>query len=526
MPTGCLRHTELPHTTKLHADLVYHFDRVSRFYGFDHNEAASYQAAAGQIDFTAAQRASLVETLEEQNGGSPQLSLLAQPGTAAVVTGQQVGLFSGPCYTIYKALSAARLARRLTEQRIPAVTVFWLATEDHDLAEVNHCWSFDGSLRPVRIAFDMEPGGQRPVGGVAPAQYPVAALRESLAAWPHGEEITALVESCYSGGRPLGEAFGNLLRKLLAGYGILFLDPMRPAVRSLAAPLIRRAVERAPDLYRLLSERSRELESSGYHAQVLVEPETSLFFVLEGGQRLALRRNGGDYVAGGQRWDAARLAARAETLSPNVLLRPIVQDYLLPTIAYVGGPAELAYLAQCEVAYRALLGRMPVAVPRSGFTLLDARAAKLLSRYELPVTACFHGVEPLRESIAGRLVPPELRAEFDLSQQETLSAIDRLRGRVAAMDGSLGAAVDKSRAKIAYQLAKIEGKVARESLRRDQRARDGAAYLFNLIHPEKHLQERLYSILPFLARHGTGLIDRLFAHVRLDCPDHIVLDAD
>lgn len=525
MQAACLRHTDIPHTTRLFLDFLYQFPQVADFYGHNHSEAAAYDTAAAEIRFPDDRRAALVAALRQQNGDSPQLDLLSKTGAVAVVTGQQVGLFSGPCYTIYKALTAIRLAADLNARGIPAAPVFWLATEDHDFAEVNHCWSFTAAQEAVSLSLPGDDGNQQPVGAIRPASYPLDALRNSLAGHPYGEEVTAAVSASYAPGVPMGDAFQALLTRLLGSHKLLFLNPLQPAVRAIAAPLLRRAVEVAADLFGPLLERSRALEHRGYHAQVLVEPHTSLFFLLENGRRQPLRRQGADYLANGRKMAASELAARAEQLSPNVLLRPVVQDYLLPTIACVGGPAELAYLAQSEVLYRSLLGRAPVAAPRAGFTILDARAAKLIERYQLPPTCCFHGLEALRETIAGRLTPTELRAEMDSATGATQEALVRLRSRLSAMDATLAAALDKSAAKIAHQLSKIEGKVAREALRRDRRAEADAAHIYGLVYPNKHLQERFYSILPFLARHGPALIDQLYEQVSLLCPDHVVCHA-
>ncbi|MGH9667461.1 MAG: bacillithiol biosynthesis protein BshC, partial [Bryobacteraceae bacterium] len=164
MDSACLRHTEIPHTTRLFADFCYHFDRVAQFYAHAPGE---FESAAAEIDYPEERRAALVQALREQNGDSASLDLLAKPGTVAVVTGQQVGLFSGPAYTIYKALTAARLASDLTARGIPAVPIFWLATEDHDFAEVGKAWTFDGAHQPVALEVEASPGWQQPVGGIA-----------------------------------------------------------------------------------------------------------------------------------------------------------------------------------------------------------------------------------------------------------------------------------------------------------------------------------------------------------------------
>src|SRR6185437_7722611 len=164
MQPACIRHTDLPGTSGLFADFAYHFDRVARFYRHDPHDPESFARAAAEVQYPDDRRAAMVEALRAQNGDSESLRRFAQPGTVAVVTGQQVGLFSGPAYTIYKAIAAAHVARQLTARGIPAVPVFWLATEDHDFAEVNHAWVFDRAQRPVKLEVNGAAASNQPVG--------------------------------------------------------------------------------------------------------------------------------------------------------------------------------------------------------------------------------------------------------------------------------------------------------------------------------------------------------------------------
>lgn len=523
METACLSHTDIPHTSRLFSDFQYHFDRVAPFYRHAPQDPLSYAAAAKEIEFPDERRAALVAALRARNGDSASLELLARPGTVAVVTGQQVGLFTGPSYTIYKALSAARLAAHLTEQGIPAVPIFWLASEDHDFAEVNHCFVFGPDCRPVTLSVGDAAAAERPVGAIPIATPPVDQLEATLAGFPYGAEVAEIVREAYRPGATFGAAFQALLQRLLAKSGLLFVDPLDQAVRDMAAPVLRRALGDGDSLKGRLLERNRELEAAGYHAQVHLEQKTSLAFLLDGDRRITLRRQNGDYVSKDRRYSVSQLIDLAEHLSPNALLRPVVQDYVLPTVAYVGGPAELAYVAQSQVLYEHLLGRMPVMLARSSFTLLDARAAKLMERYGLTIPSFFRGEDGVREVIAEKLVPPALLREFEEIQQATVESLDRLRDDLVSFDATLAAAADKSRSKMLYQLAKIGHKTARETLRRDERASTEAGYMSGLIFPHRHLQERLYSILPFVAQHGLGLMDTLYEHVTLDCPDHKVL---
>lgn len=528
MESACLRHTEIPHTSSLFADFQYNFDKVARFYDYNPHDGRSFAAAAAQLDYPDDRRAALVEALRASNRETASLDLLARPGTMAVVTGQQVGLFSGPAYTIYKALSAIRLAARLNEEGIPAVPIFWLATEDHDLPEVDHTFVFGTDHQPIRLSAKAEGGLNRPVGRMRLSAPPVDQLAAALNGFASGEEVVELIRAAYPPGATLGQGFRALLERLLSGRGLLFIDPLDESIRRIAAPLLENVVRQDDALHAKLIERGKQLEEAGYHAQVHVEPKTSLLFLLDSETRAALRRHNGEYVSkdksAGRKYSPQELIERAEELSPNALLRPVMQDYVLPTVCYVGGPAELAYMAQSQVLYRELLGRMPVMTSRCGFTLLDTRGAKLMQRYGLAVPAFFHGEEAVREKMGSKLVPSAVAREFGEARRAMSESVEALRDRLTKFDPTLASAAEKSGAKMLYQLAKIESKTARETLKREERASRDASYISGLIFPDKHLQERYYSILPFLAKHGVAdLIDAVYGHLNIHCPDHQVL---
>ena len=277
MHCSCVRQTDLPHTTRLFADVLYHPDRTGAFYQYPIRSLDAFRAAAKAIDLTPERRAALVAALQVQNPASPALDRLAREGTVAVVTGQQVGLFSGPCYTIYKVLHAVKLAAWLTENGVEAVPLFWLATEDHDFAEVSHVWVFNPDHQPRKLEI-RRAATEQPVGGVALGVPPVSELRSALDGLPFAEEVVRLVDESYRPGATMGTAFSALLRRLLEGFDVLHVDPMLPAFRQLAAPALRAAVDAAPELSARVLRRNRDLEDAGYHAQVHVEDHTSLCF--------------------------------------------------------------------------------------------------------------------------------------------------------------------------------------------------------------------------------------------------------
>jgi len=510
MDCTCIRQTELPGTTSLFADLVYRPDRTSRF----------FVAPDDRFSFPDERRARLVSALSEQNPAGPLLDFLARPGTVAVVTGQQVGLYSGPAYTIYKALTAIKLARELNEAGTPAVPLFWLATEDHDFEEVNQAWVFNSQSVPTRLQTAAVPSANQPVGGVLTGQLNFAELRQALAGLPFADEVASLVESAYTPGATFGQAFGTLVRNLLGSHQILQIDPMAPAIRNLAAPVLSQAVGAAEELTAALLDRNRELADAGYHAQVHVEKQTALFFLLDHGKRVALRRENGKYVAQGRTFSSEELQNRAAELSPNALLRPVIQDYMIPTHTYVGGPAELSYLAQSSVLYQRLLGRQPHAVHRAGFTVLDRHSHKRMLRYGLTLQDFYPGEQAVRERAAAKLVPPALTTRMADTRIVTSAALARLKTDLLRFDPTLAKALNRSTRKVEYQLSKIESKVARQVILRDERASADATMLSNLVFPHRHLQERFYSILPLVAKHGFTLVDEIYNQLQLTCPDH------
>ena len=535
MKPTCIRHTEIPSSTRLFTDFLYDFERVRPYYGRP-PELDEFASAAAEVKLDPEHRRALVESLRRQNAGCGEetargLDLLAEPGTVAVTTGQQIGLFGGPSFAVYKALTAVKFAEALRARGVPAVPVFWLATEDHDLAEVDHAWLLDRENEPLRVGVETRAEPQQPVGEAALAESAPAQLREAVTSafreLPYGEFASQLASECYGAGADLRSAFRAMFQKLFNRFGLILIDPMDAELRKLAAPTIRAAVEGAAELNHEIIARGEELEQAGYHAQSHVTAETSPVFLFKDGRRTTLKLAAGGYSDGEQSYTVAQLAALVdeapERFSPNVLLRPVIQDFLLPTAVYVTGPAESAYLAQAEVLYRRLLGRMPAPAPRASFTILDARAERYLDRYGLGVLDCFQSVENLRRGISGSLIPPSLEKAFDESERTINASLDAIDADLTKFDPTLSASLANVRKKMLYQFGKVRSTVARESLRRDDRAGREAAHLANLIFPNGTLQERSFSALSFLARHGDSFLDRIHELIHTDCHDHQVV---
>jgi bacillithiol synthase len=529
--SDCIDAIDLPETTRLYADYVRNFPSVSDYFAhppnFEFVRRAADQASAADETL----RTRVVEILRAENrrfgaDASVENSLdRLEAGAVAVVTGQQVGLFSGPSYTIYKALTAQRLAEDLTASGKPAVAVFWLASEDHDLAEVNHCfWPSRTSVARLELPA-ADPRGRR-VGEV-PLGQPVRDLirraRETLQG-PGGEEVIRAMEESYRDSETYGSAFGKLLARILAGRGLILLDPLSAELHRLAAPQFQAALEQHADLARELVARSKALEQSGYHAQVKVTERSTMLFVSVDGERLPLRTRNGEFVLGRQSFSKEQLsdllARTPEIFSPNVLLRPIIQDTLLPTAAYVAGPSEVAYFAQASAAYRRLLGRMPVIVPRASFTLVDSHVARLLRRYKLEPCDVLRGRLHLRSRMEQALLPRTLERRFGTGEKALRKILAGLRGPVGDLDQTLIGTLDTAERKMLYQFGKLRGKAARAMAFRSAVIDVHENEITALLQPNGGLQERSLCLLPTLAAHGTALLDRLAERITPGASQH------
>lgn len=510
---------QVPHQPKLFVEYLKQFEKVKNFY-FHPPTVQAAKRAARKLDYPRERRKEVASLLREQNhalkSGAATLANLErlEKGAVAVVSGQQVGLFGGPAYSFYKALTAVQIAEELTRGGIPAVPVFWMATEDHDLEEVRHATWFD-SGKLIRFALSIGPEAGRPVGRiplgaeVEPQAQEAAEILEN-----QGSDLLAryLVES-YRANETYGSAFGKLFAQVFAQQGLILMDPLDPGLHKIAAPLYQHAVAERDALNEKLLQRGKELDRAGFAAQVKVASRSTLLFYLSDGVRQVITASNGKFHAGERSWSRDELAhlthAEPEKISPNALFRPVVQDYLLPTAAHIGGPAEISYFAQSEVVYRQLLGRMPVLLPRSGFTLVEAKAEKLLRRYDLKVEDVWSGSQSLRHKMESKSVPKSLSKNFERSQKLIVKNLAQLGKQIEKLDPTLKGTVERSRKRIEFHIEKLRRKTGRAQDQKTGLISSYEQYLESLLYPHKSPQERELCLLPFLARWGTGALSEL-----------------
>ena len=538
--SDCLPFSQIPHTTRLFADFLSHAPEVRQFYPHSASFLEWAKTESVAVNYDAGRRERVADVLERQNRGWQASAKTLENigrlrrGAFATVTGQQVGLLGGPAFALYKALTAVKLANDAASAGIDCVPVFWLASSDHDLAEVNQVAipGPDAVLRTLTAATQGLPDA--PVGSVTFGSE-IAAVVEQAADLLGDSEVSALLRESYRPGENFGSAFARLFARLFGEWGVIFLDASDPSLGPIAEPIYRAAIEGAAEFNEALLARGRELDAAGYHQQVKVTPASTLLFALREGSRIPLQRraNGNaeaDFLIGEETVTRVELlrciSAKPEGFSPNVLLRPVVQDYLLPTLAYTGGAAETAYFAQAAVLFQALLGRVTPIVPRFSATLIEEKPAALLQRYGLGITDLFRGAEALRELLAARNLPQELQQAFDAAGADMEKSLGTIRAALERLDKTLVEAANNAAGKMQHQLSQLRDRAARAELRQSEVLGRHADLLSNLLYPNKTLQEREIAGVYFLARHGVQFLKELYDAIRSECLEHQVISLE
>jgi bacillithiol synthase len=533
----CLPFSQIPHTTQLFTDFLSYSPKVQPFYPRSPRLSDWLQDKTSLPSYDSARREQVAGILARQNrawGASPKtVENIARlrAGASVVVTGQQVGLFGGPLFAIFKALTAVKLAEEASAAGVDCVPVFWLATEDHDLAEVNHISVLGGDASLQKLATPTEGFPSVPVGTVKFGAEVESVVTAATGLMGESEATTILRES-YRPGETFGSAFARLFARLFVDWGVILLDASDPELHAVAQPIYHSAMERSVELEAALTERGRALESAGYHQQVKVTPSSTLLFTLHTGSRVPIHRKQAgvsriEFVAGEETISQPdllrRIAAEPQNFSANVLLRPVLQDYLLPTLAYTGGAAEVAYFAQAAVVYEAMAGRVTPIIPRFSATLIEAKPQALLQRYQLALTDLFHGPEALRQTLATRVLPQELQHAFDEAETRLENCLADIRAALARLDKTLVDSATHAGEKIRYQLSQLRARAARSEVRQTEILSRHAELLSHSLYPDKALQEREIGGICFVARYGTQLLRELYDVIRLDCLEHQVV---
>jgi bacillithiol synthase len=476
----------------------------------------------------------IVDLLAAQNPSPSAAASIAalRNGAATIVTGQQVGLFGGPLYTPFKAASALARARQASAAGHPHVAIFWLATEDHDFAEINHV-SFPSRKELRKLVYSKTPAAPIPVGNVVIDETIEPLIEQTWELLGASDAMNALV-AAYKPGRTFGQAFAEFYSNAFADQGLLILDASSAEIHRLGSPILKAAIERADELHAALLERNKSLEAAGYHAQVAVTSDSSLLFLLDErtGARLSLKRTPSSSAEPQGLWQAGRerfttadllgiLAAEPQRISPAALLRPIFQDYLLGTSLIIGGPAEIAYFAQSAVLYQRILGRVTAAEPRLSATLIEPAIAELLHKHDLGIDRIFReSVDSLAHLLAARAMPVEGKQKLSSAGQALHAELQPLLDYMSAMDPGLGRSAKTAASKMRYQMNRLRRLAANFELQREGSLHRHADAIERALNPSGVIQERVHGAAYYLARNGFSLAETLTELASDPCPGH------
>lgn len=521
--------TQLPEQSRLYTDYISDFDKVRKYYNVnfsnDDELRNHFAKVAANIN---PRRADLVELLHRQNSRLNNstdydglLELLSWENAICVVTGQQVGLFCGPLYTLFKTISTIKLSAELKE-RFPEfefVPVFWLEGDDHDLEESNHVHLLNAASDVVRVEAiftNGESDNLKPLSEIrfdASVEQVFQQIDALLPATDFKPGLMEILTSSYKEGESYTSAFAGTLTKVLGKHAIILLDPYDVEAKRMLKPVFEKEFQSYPRTSEEVIKQSAGLEEE-YHVQV--KPRVINLFYLDDGARRGFEPIGSGFSLRGTKRklmpEQVRmiLETKPESFSPNVVLRPVCQDYLLPTAAYVAGPGEIAYFAQLKGVYQHFGVEMPPLFPRASATILERRISKLLDKYQLTVMDAFGDFEAVMKKALAAANPENIPGEFEKVSAEVKDALERLDPLITRVDPTLKGSVEATVSRMLHHLQHLEEKTTTAYRRKNEQVLQQTKKFQQTIFPNHDLQERVLNFTYFYNKYGEEFIEMLF----------------
>lgn len=533
-------------SSKLFLDYLYDFSKVEKFYAGDLKNTDSIRsllAKAGSKSIP--DRAVLADTLTRQNqffGNTEKslqnIELLKQRNAVAVVTGQQMGIFGGPLYTIYKAMGTVKLCESFQQQfsDYHFVPVFWMELEDHDFNEIRsiNLFSVDNEIRSIAYnGADPENKSRSPINSIMlneDIQRVLLEVKTTLNPTDFSGDLLAKLESTYQSGKSISDTFGRWMAELLGKYGLVLMDPSDIEFKKMTAPVFKKELENSAAIHDLLLTQNKLLKAGGYGVQVENEP-TNLFLRDESGTKHPLNKNG-----------LNKFKIRAEDASahkdnllklldnepgrfiPNVILRPIVQDHLLPTFAYVGGPSEIAYFAQFKTIYEFFGITEPLIVPRPFITILEKKIKKVADKYGIGVADLFKKKSRIVEEAAGKDAQAPVSGQLDALSAQIRDQFSSLEKNLMSVDNSLKGASETALDKIEKAIKVLKEKTSDAEKRRNELTHSQLTKAVRHLLPNDQFQEREIHALYYLNKYGPEFLDILHEQMDVSGHDHQIVE--
>lgn len=526
---------DIPKTTALYTDYIYDFEKLRDFYSLAPYDEKDYDALLEKLASSRYEREKTIQVLKEQNNsfGNHETTIqsidkLKGENCFAVVTGQQAGLFGGPLYTVYKAMTAINMARYLTFTKpYTFLPIFWVEGEDHDFEEIRKTYFIDKDSQAAELRYEPEiPHAGQCVGKMVLDEN-ISKLIDKYGHSIHDTdfkaELIAALRKCYYPGNTLARAFAQWLSSLLGPYGLIILDPSDERIKKITIPVYKTSLEKhEKQISPALENASRQLLSRGYHAQVSHRTDTLDFFYHEP-RRLPLIKENGRFKLK----DTGRTFAEKDLMkiiedepanfSPNVALRPQVQDYLLPTAVYVAGPSEVAYFAQYKETYKIFGTPMPVIYPRKSLTVIEAKINKIMRKYEIETTEIFGDRRSLERRILASHTPSGLRSAIEAARKNLSDDMDAVEKEASALDPNIKPLVLTAKGKIEKEIARLETRITSEIENKEKIIQGQVDKVFTSLFPDNRLQERHFNILTFLHKYHHRF---LYSLMEMTCCRH------
>lgn len=506
--------------SELHKDYTLNFQRVDGFYQYP-PRVESLTHRCGKMPENS-HRDLLAKILREYNVrlGAPEdvlenIDLLAEPGTAVIIGGQQAGLFTGPLMTLYKAMDIINRAQEASQKTgRPVVPVFWVPGDDHDFREVNHLWITDSENKNQKISLN-SPFQTRPISFIPRKESFLEAVNALEKKTPRGRfknnYLDLLRETGQKSGS-LGEWFARIMISLLGHQGLILFDPMASGVAELKKEFISLFKPAAADFYQAVSKKEKELEEAGYHVQVQKDNRHTNFFVILGGERRPVFKQGNRFQSRGgdldltedEFWDL--MEKEPASFSPDALLRPIFQDFVFPVLASINGPGELAYQGQLRLGYRTMGLEQPPLFPRKSLTLVEERLLRHMEKWEVAPREFLEEGEKLWDKIVFRHTGVDLENIFNPSRREIREIYEQLMAELKNVHPNLEDLACKNLKRILKEVDYLEGRSREFQVEKEKTLSRQFDKILNSLYPGEKLQERVLNVFPFLMRYGPELL--------------------
>jgi len=535
--------SDIPGHQNLFLDYLYEFDNVKEFYSADFRNKENYLKIFKSVsDSKNDAREKVAQILKAQYLSlqpsvltSKNIDSLSDKRTMAVVTGQQLGILGGPLYTFYKIITAIKLSRHLSERydEYNFVPVFWLESDDHDFNEVRSIKIINDNNNIINVGYSEEISEDDAKESVGYIRFNESlneffnTLIKNLRDTEFKEPLLEKIKGFYAEGNTFKDSFKKLIHWIFDEFGLIIFDPQDKQVKDLLKPIFKKEITDFRQHTQELVNVSARLEEF-YHAQVKVRP-VNLFLTVDNGRysiepvenEFKLRRKRKSFSLE-QLLEIAE--SEPERFSPNVLLRPICQDFLFPTAFYIAGPSEISYFAQLKPLYSFYKITEPIIYPRSSATVLENSISKILSKHDIAVTEIFVDGDIIKKRILDSLSEVTLEDLFSRVNTDIEIAFDQLKERLFQLDKTISDSSKKYKEKIFQALNELKAKAEQAQQKKHEatlRQIDKAAVT---LFPMKNLQERELNFTHFTNKYGMDFIKLMFKEIQINKFEHQVIE--